>query len=90
MKTFLDTTRTLFLDETGQMFRDGFPRLIVGGHETVEIIDFSKISNEIKDMWDNGYKTLENGNVSADLGEEEAQILLNKENFPEPNYKYME
>ena len=56
----------------------------------VEIIDFSKISNEIKDMWDNGYKTWENGSVSADLGEIEAQILLNKENFPEINYKYME
>jgi hypothetical protein len=37
MKTYLNTTDTLFLDETGQMFRDGFPRLIVGGHETVEI-----------------------------------------------------
>ena len=37
MKTFLNTAETLFLDETGQMFRDGFPRLIVGGHETVEI-----------------------------------------------------
>ena len=37
MKTFLNTAETLFLDEAGQMFRDGFPRLIVGGHETVEI-----------------------------------------------------
>ena len=30
MKTFLNTAETLFLDEAGQMFRDGFPRLIVG------------------------------------------------------------
>lgn len=37
MKVFLNTSESLFLDRSGQMFRDGFPRLIVGGHETIEI-----------------------------------------------------
>lgn len=38
MKVYLNTNENLFLDQMGQMFRDGLPRLIVGGHETFEIM----------------------------------------------------
>ena len=37
MKVYLNTTEALFIDQSGQLFRDGFPRLIVGGNETFEI-----------------------------------------------------
>lgn len=37
-KVYLNTTENIFLDEYGQIFRDGFPRLTVGGKETFEIL----------------------------------------------------
>jgi hypothetical protein len=38
LKTYLDTTDSIWLDESGNFWRDGFPQLITGGHEEIEII----------------------------------------------------
>ena len=38
LKTYLDTTDSVWLDESGNFWRDGFPQLIAGGHEKIKII----------------------------------------------------